>query len=153
MINDPFIVFLNTQGIFLLIIFVVVLEWFVLKKREIALHAIFSVITAFVIAIVLKELFNVPRPFSMPGVESRAGLTQLSSFPSIHSALAFSLATTVALHQKYFGVFFLVIAALISIGRVAASVHYPMDIAFGVLIGVLVGVFFDRVHFSAKEGK
>ena len=77
-----------------------------------------------------------------------AGLAGLASFPSTHTALAFSLATTVALHQPYLGVFLLVISALIGIGRVAANVHFPVDIAFGVLLGVLVGVFFDQIHFK-----
>src|SRR3989344_8918926 len=98
MINHPLIVFFNTQGVLVFIIFILFFEWFVIKKKEVALHALLSVITTFIFISVLKELYDVPRPSDIPGVEAKAGLAFLSSFPSLHGGLAFSLATTVALH-------------------------------------------------------
>lgn len=151
MINNPLIVFLNTQGVLIFIGSVLIYEFFILRKKEVTSHAVFAVVTVFIVSVLLKELYLVPRPFTHPGVASYAGLARLSSFPSLHAALAFGLATTVALHQRRFGIFLLVIAAMISVGRVAAYVHYPIDIAFGILIGVLVGLFFDRMHFRARR--
>ena len=123
-------------------------EYFVVREKEVATHALFSVATTLVVTIILKELFLVPRPYMQMGIEPEAGLAIFSSFPSAHAALAFALATSVGLHQKRIGIFCLVIASLVAIGRVAAFVHYPIDIAFGVLVGVLVAVFFDTIHFS-----
>ncbi len=151
MIDNPIVVFLNTQGILLFVFSAFLFEYFIIKKKEVALHLLFSIVTTAILVVVLKELYSVPRPFVAPGIESQAGLAYLSSFPSLHSALAFSTAITVAIHQTRLGVFFLIIAALISIGRVAANVHYPIDVAFGVMIGVLVGMFFDKIHFAKKR--
>src|SRR3989344_9054656 len=104
MIDNPLIVFLNTQGVLVFTAFILSVEWFVIKKKEAALHALLSVITTFIFISILKELYDVPRPSELPGVEAKAGLTYLSSFPSLHSGIAFALATTVALHQPYLGI-------------------------------------------------
>jgi len=101
----------------------------------------------------LKELFLIPRPFFESGVMPEAGLTHFSSMPSAHAAVAFALSTSVALHNRRFGIFLFTISSIIGIGRVAANVHYPVDIAFGILVGVLVGVFLDSVHFAKSRKK
>lgn len=140
--------FLNTQGIIIFILATLVYQYFIIKNKEATLHSIFSLTTAFILTVVLKELFLIPRPFMMNHSQAGAGLVYLSSLPSTHAALAFALATTVALHQKKEGIFLLVIASLISLGRVIAQVHYPSDIAVGILIGVLIAMFFDTIHFG-----
>ena len=152
MIESPLIVFANTHGVFIVLAFVVLYEYFVVRRREMALHALLSAVTAMVFGLVLKELFLVPRPFVYDGYP-QAGLTGFSSLPSVHAAIAFSLATSVTLHQKSIGVFLFCVAALISLGRVLANVHYPADIAVGVLIGVLIGLIFNEVHIRVRKKK
>lgn len=125
--------------------------WFIERSREEALHVLFAVVTTLVVSIVLKELFDMPRPYLVNGEEALAGLTWFPSFPSTHTAISFALATTVTLHQRRFGAFLFVIAALASIGRVAANVHYPVDIIFGILIGSLIGIFFATVHIRMNK--
>lgn len=147
---DP-IHFLNTHGIVLLVIFVLFYELYVERKTEVALHVLMSVIFVLIFTIILKELFAVPRPFLAEGEEAYAGLTHFSSLPSTHTAVAFVLATSVALHQKRLGVFLFTIASLIGIGRVMANVHYPIDIIVGLLIGVLTGVIFNQIHLTRKK--
>lgn len=147
---DP-ITFLNTHGIVLLVVFVLFYEFYVEKKTEVALHVLMSVIFVLIFTIILKELFSVPRPFLAEGEEAGAGLAHFSSLPSTHTAVAFVLATSVALHQKRLGVFLFTIASLIGIGRVMANVHYPIDIIVGLLIGVLTGVIFNQIHLTRKK--
>jgi undecaprenyl-diphosphatase len=151
--NNPAIFVANTYGVFFFIIFVV--GFVVLKERnkELALHTLFSVVTTTFFVLLLKELFLTPRPFLVDSGDPLAGLAWLSSFPSLHAAIAFAAATTVALHYKRLGIFLLVIASLIGIGRVAADVHYPIDIAFGILIGVTISMFFEHVHFKHVRRK
>lgn len=151
--NSPFIFFLNTHGVWLFVAFIFFYEYLVAKKAESAWHGLFSVATALIISIVLKELFLIQRPFEANSSLPSAGLAYFSSLPSAHAAVAFALATSTALHNRQFGIFLFAVSSMISIGRVAASVHYPLDIAFGVLIGVLTGLFFDTIHFRKTRGK
>jgi len=144
MINFPLIVFLNTYGILFLITSVILYEIILASKKKLALNIIFSLITAFIFSLVLKELFVVPRPYLTYGGYPSAGVDGFSSLPSTHSALAFSLATSVIFQQKILGVFLFGIAVLVGLGRVLAGVHYPADILVGMLIGVLVGVIINQ---------
>ncbi|OGM33503.1 hypothetical protein A2803_04895 [Candidatus Woesebacteria bacterium RIFCSPHIGHO2_01_FULL_44_21] len=150
MIESPFIVFLNTHGVILLVVFVFIYERYIARRKELAWHALFSALSAFVFSLILKELFLVPRPYMYGGYPS-AGLSEFSSLPSVHAAVAFSLATSVTLHQKSIGVLLFTVAALLGVGRVLANVHYPLDIALGVLIGVLTSLIFNKIHIKFRK--
>ncbi len=144
MINSPLIVFLNTYGVVFLITFVILYEFILVDEKKLALNIIFSLITAFIFSLVLKELFVLPRPYLTNGGYPSAGVDGFSSLPSIHSALAFSLATSVIFQQKTLGVFLFGIAVLVGLGRILAGVHYPADVLVGMLIGVVVGVIINQ---------
>lgn len=151
MINSPLIYFLNTNGVALLVLATLAYLWFIEREKEEALHVLLAVTATFVVSIVLKELFSLPRPYVVESSDPLAGLVLFASFPSTHTAIAFALATTVTMHQRRFGAFLFIVAALASLGRVAANVHYPVDIIFGVLIGSLIGIFFATVHIKTKK--
>lgn len=152
MIESPVIVIVNTYGILILVVFVILYEFFVARSMEVAWHVIFSVSAAVVFSVVLKELFLVPRPYLTEGGYPQAGLAYLSSLPSVHAVVSFCLATTVTLHRRPLGVFLFTVAALLSIGRVIANVHYPGDVIVGMLIGVLTGIIFNQIHIKLRKG-
>ncbi len=151
MIEQPLIVFLNTNGVIFLVLLVLGFLYSRKSDREVFWHAFFVTTVTLIVSVLLKELFARPRPFEVQMVEPDAGLALLSSFPSAHAGLAFAISTTVALHRRRLGIFLLVLSALIALGRVAASVHYPSDIAFGALIGVTVALFFDTMHAKRRK--
>ncbi|KKS80343.1 MAG: Phosphoesterase PA-phosphatase related protein [Candidatus Woesebacteria bacterium GW2011_GWC1_43_10b] len=151
MIDSPLIVFLNTYGVVILFVLVSLYIWFYERKKEEVLHVIFAAIIASIIALVLKDLLGIPRPFLSDGKPPLAGYTNLQSFPSLHTTLAFSLATTVALHQRKTGILVFLLAALIGIGRVAANLHYPIDIAGGAVLGTVASLFTEKIHFSISR--
>ena len=146
MIENDIIFFLNTNGVFLLIGFAFALLAIRKKDHEVLTHAIVVFVISVVVSILLKQLFNRDRPFETLGVPAKAGLSIFQSFPSAHAAMSFAVSTTVALHRRKIGIFFLILATLVSLGRVAAGVHYPSDIAFGILVGVTISLFFDTFH-------
>lgn len=148
MIDNPLVVFLNTHGVILLVLLVFFLLAIKKDDREVLSHAVLVFIVTTISVILLKELFDRPRPFEAMGVEQMAGLTLFPSFPSAHAAISFAVSTTVALHRRRMGIFLLVLSTLISVGRVAAIVHYPTDIAFGILVGVVIALFFDTFHIK-----
>lgn len=116
-------------------------------KREQALHAFAAMLLAWVIAQMLKNFLPTTRPFLLSG-ESALTLTVHTdnSFPSGHSAVAFSLAIIMWLHNRKLGFFYLAAAFLVGIGRVFANVHYLLDIVVGGLLGSLVAVIVNKFH-------
>jgi undecaprenyl-diphosphatase len=68
-----------------------------------------------------------------------------ASFPSDHSSAAFAIAVAVLLIDPVLGAFFLVLAALIAIGRVVVGEHYPLDAITGALIGTMAAVVVVRL--------
>jgi undecaprenyl-diphosphatase len=133
MINYPVIRLLNTFGVFILVAAAIYYLWFIKKEEDEAVRVVISVLVASAFAISLKEFFNTPRPFFVSKETAMAGLSQLPSFPSLHSAIAFAAATSVTFQGKKFGIFLLFAASLLAAGRVLANVHYPVDIFFGIM--------------------
>jgi undecaprenyl-diphosphatase len=75
-----------------------------------------------------------------------------ASFPSDHASASFAIAVAVSLVDPLVGIAFLVLAALISIGRVIIGEHYPGDVVAGALIGTasaLLVVYLARPLISA----
>jgi undecaprenyl-diphosphatase len=117
-------------------------------KREQALHAFLSGLSSWVISMMIKSLFPSIRPF---GVLDITPLTVTipsvnSSFPSVHAAVAFAIATSIWLHNKKLGVRFIVLAFLVALGRVLSEVHFIHDVVAGALIGILTGFVVKKLH-------
>ncbi len=146
--NDTLITFLASFLIWLMFGGLLVLWIFDGRvKREQALHAFVAVLLSWVIAQMLKSLLPSTRPFLLNGKPALTFLVHANnSFPSGHSAVAFSLAVTVWLHNRKLGFFFLVAAFLVGIGRMFANVHYLLDIIVGGLLGSLVAVVVNKFH-------
>lgn len=88
---------------------------------------------------VIKLLVNRSRPFEIDEVNQLLIYGGGQSFPSGHAAFFFGLAAAVYLFNKKLGWLFLSGAALISLARVFAGVHYPLDILAGALVGIFSG--------------
>lgn len=111
------------------------------KTRYIGFMTTLSLIgTLLVNNILLKPLVNRTRPYEV--IEGLTYLVQMpvdSSFPSGHSACSFAVACIMyrRLPKKY-GVPALILAFLIALSRLYVGVHYPSDVLFGILSGVLI---------------
>lgn len=146
--EDVMIRFCASILIWLLFAGLIVL-WFIdgrIKKEQV-LHALYASFIAWVVAIALKHFFPTSRPYVLNGGETDVFIKPLNgSFPSEHMTWAFATAVTVFMHDRKIGWYFLGTALLIGIARVAANVHYPMDIAGGALIGTLAAVIVEKTH-------
>jgi len=95
-----------------------------------------------------KNVFHRLRPCHNPELE---GLVHIVwgkcggsyGFVSSHAANMFAVATYVFLilrkHYRYFTIGLLFWAALVSYSRIYLGVHYPADVFFGALLGVVCG--------------
>jgi len=120
-------------------------------KRRGLVRTLVSVAAAMVVERGLGILFRVPRPFVAGGFDPLVPIPlddYYASFPSGHATFMSALGMAVFLSEKWAGVVVFVLAILTGVGRVAAGVHYPVDILGGFVVGVamaiLVKVFFDR---------
>jgi undecaprenyl-diphosphatase len=94
------------------------------------------------LALIGNYLFSLivfrPRPFV--ALRDVAQLVDMpaayKSFPSDHTSLAFAIAFSVLMFRRGLGIALLACAALIGLARVYVGVHYPADIAAGVLVGL-----------------
>ncbi|MEX0934102.1 MAG: phosphatase PAP2 family protein [Candidatus Paceibacterota bacterium] len=64
----------------------------------------------------------------------------MDAFPSDHSTVSFALATYMFFYKRVFGYILFVLAGIVALSRVIASVHWPIYILAGAFIGILVAV-------------
>ncbi|WP_024992964.1 phosphatase PAP2 family protein [Phocaeicola paurosaccharolyticus] len=103
-----------------------------------------SVIEAVGISYVTKEIVDRERPFlKYPNKITPYGASGIksSSFPSSHTAAAFSLATSLSItYPKWYVIAPSAIwATSVGIARMNQGVHYPSDVITGAVIGVGCG--------------
>ena len=116
-------------------------------KREVALHAFLSALIAWGAAELIKSLFPTTRPFVTDNFPPLTLTIPIDgSFPSGHTAASFALATSVWLHNKKLGLFFVIIALTIGVSRVLANVHWPLDIIGGIIVGIVISLIVERLH-------
>lgn len=118
-------------------------------KKELVLHAVFASLVAWIITDLIKLVFPSLRPFQVNGFEALTIIPPSDgSFPSAHTAAAFALASTIFAHHKKVGYLYLIMAALVGIARIAANVHYPIDIIGGAIVGLLSSRLTSSKHFA-----
>lgn len=85
----------------------------------------------------LKAILSRERPYKILEHLNTFGIEMKDySFPSGHSAASFSIATTIALNNPKLAIYIFFIATIIGISRIYLGVHYPTDVAAGVILGV-----------------
>jgi undecaprenyl-diphosphatase len=135
---DFFGVFCAEYLIFIMAFVIVI--WTIFNKRDRRSDAIviFEIILASLFSYFLKIIINLvyfrPRPFSVHDVNLLIGKISDGSFPSAHTFLSFIMAFIIYLCNKKLGIALLISAAFVSISRIYAGVHYPLDILGGVFL-------------------
>ena len=113
------------------------------RDGNVALASVEAGLTSVAMSEVLKLAVDRSRPGEERGAtdfghEKRAD----SSFPSLHTALAWSIITPVA--QRYDAPWLYGVAALTNLGRVAGRDHWLSDTVAGSVLGYVVGDWFGK---------
>ncbi|XRO76933.1 phosphatase PAP2 family protein [Methanocaldococcus sp. 10A] len=125
-----------------------------IKNRKFGIKLIFVLFLAAVIAFSLKYLINEPRPYLvLENVHLLCYEGYEPSFPSGHTTLAFTLATSLLYYSRKIGLLFLIWAILVAYSRVYVGVHYPFDIFAGIIIGILCGYIIKIDKSKLKKFK
>jgi undecaprenyl-diphosphatase len=92
---------------------------------------------AYAAAFVIHHAWARPRPYMSHHISHPWSTATDASFPSDHATVSFAIAFAVLAFDTVAGVIFLVVAAIIAIGRLFIGAHYPSDVFTGLVIGLL----------------
>ncbi|AIJ06145.1 lipoprotein B [Methanocaldococcus bathoardescens] len=111
-----------------------------IKNRKFGIKLISILFLAVIILFSLKYLINEPRPYLvLENVHLLCYEGNEPSFPSGHTTLAFTLATSLLYYSRKIGLLFLIWAIFVAYSRVYVGVHYPFDVLAGIIIGIVCG--------------
>ncbi len=131
------------------ILFAVVIVYFVFIKKNLNrfLMIVFCVGSSYLVSEFLKWIvFRQPRPFAvLEGVTTLVQASSFNSFPSSHATVFAALATAVFIYDRKKGIIFMIMALLIGLARIAAGVHFPIDILTGWFLGFLITIISYRL--------
>lgn len=125
----------------------------ILKNVRISAEAVLAaLISRFVFTEIIRFFYDRPRPFEvLQNVHQLIQYEIGGSFPSGHAAFFFALAAGVFFYRKWWGILFYALAFSISIGRVAAGLHWPSDILGGAVVGLVSAWMINLVINKIKN--
>lgn len=97
---------------------------------------------------ILKPIIARPRPFNYEGyinfIYPHIGffgkVPSSYSFPSGHTASAFTCATAMFMNNKKGGIPMYIFAVLMGVSRIYLHDHYPTDVIGGTILGIIYGI-------------
>ena len=125
------------------------------KTRTCGVALLFSLAISFLISqLVLKELVDRPRPFTViKGAELLIAIPHGSSFPSAHTVTAFASAMSIFCFNKLYGSLALVLSTVIGFSRIYLGVHFVSDVVCGAVLGIVLGFILTRMLFFKKDSE
>lgn len=100
-------------------------------------------VIAGVLAVILDKLGGMlyydPRPFVSRHITPLITHAADNGFPSEHTVFTMTLSAVLIFYRRRLGILSFVLALSVGISRVAADVHSPIDIAGGIVIGLVAG--------------
>lgn len=115
-----------------------------IKKRTLLLQGVVGCSLAYGLNAIIGLVVARHRPFVDHVVHQLVEKSATSkSFPSDHAAIAFALASLIAIFYPKWAILLYVGVFLIAFSRVFVGVHYPTDIVAGAFVGI-VSVFIVR---------
>lgn len=104
-----------------------------------------TAVSAWFIAHFFKDVFQTLRPFDALSSVKPLLVESGYAFPSGHATFFMALASAIWFYHRPLAVFFGISAILIGLARVAAGIHWPVDILGGLILGYVVGRMLYRL--------
>lgn len=125
------------------LLIVVLLAIYYLCEKKVGQRIVYAMITTLCLNNTIKGLVKYPRPFvydeTLKPAKSAIGSATGYSFPSGHTQNTTTVFSAIALSfkKKKITIFCSIIIALVGISRMFLGVHYPKDVLFGLLFGLI----------------
>lgn len=115
-------------------------SWLEIKQRIKGLGVVaLSTGIAWVTALVLKAIFQTPRPYlALENVTLLFTYGGHDSFPSGHATVFSALAVALFIYNKKIGIAFGFFAILIGLSRIIVGIHFPVDVLVGYVLGGII---------------
>lgn len=130
---------------------------FLKKYRLLAKILITSmIINAICVNLMIKPIVQRARPFNVVEfIEIIIRKPLDYSFPSGHTSISFAFVSVVWIFSKskFLKISTTILAILISFSRLYLYVHYPTDVLFGMIIGIICGISAKYIYQKRKNGK
>lgn len=104
-----------------------------------------SAALGYVIAFVIHHVYDRARPYEAHAIRHPWSSSTDASFPSDHTSLSFAIAFAVLAFDTVAGIVFLVVSAIIGVGRLFIGAHYPGDVLAGVGVGLVAALVVLRL--------
>ncbi|WP_297278267.1 phosphatase PAP2 family protein [uncultured Brachyspira sp.] len=109
-----------------------------------AISAVFICIFLF---LYIKSFFSRTRPYKKHDKIPIMYPPDKHSFPSGHTMVAFGISFCMGSYSIGSAFLFYPIASLIAFSRVYVGLHYPFDVAFGIIFGTIIGFLSNLAFF------
>lgn len=137
----PLIIFLlkfSTVAVY--ITYPTLLAWLLYIKSSQVLGVVLVPFISFVLVTLFRNYKNAKRPYEIYGFKPLTPKnSQGKSFPSRHTFSAFVIATCALSVNAILGGVLLLLGAIIALSRVLLGLHFIKDVAFGAVIGIVLG--------------
>lgn len=122
-----------------LLVFIWLGEKQIAKRWNFAFLTLLSlVLSRGVVVPLIRSFYNRLRPEAvLKNINVLINHDRDFSFPSGHASFFFALALAIFYFDKKWGLVYFLIAILVVFSRIVVGVHWPTDILFGALIGLL----------------
>jgi undecaprenyl-diphosphatase len=131
----------------LAILWICIVVWGGRKERVVALSVLVLLIFSDQLGSLFKFIFRRPRPcHTLLGVHLLQGCSRSYSFPSNHSANVVAVAAYLAYFYRWLLWPGLFVSLVVSLSRIYVGVHYPSDVAGGVVLGLLCATLFVGLY-------
>lgn len=127
---------------------------FTRKYRRLGIAMAIGLVTCLVLGnLIMKNLIARDRPFIVrPDILLAISPPSGYSFPSGHTFSSFISATILARHSRRAAAIAIPSALLIAFSRLYFLVHYPTDVLFGAVLGIIAGLVIYKLVMTEKTG-
>ncbi len=136
----PLVTLLGDHGVPSILLALILL--IIKKTRKEGVSLGFALISTLISCnLVLKPLGGRIRPYDLvEGLDILIPTLSDFSFPSGHTTVAFATAMVLSHYHKSLSWIFWILATLIGFSRLYLYVHFPTDVLFGVMLGIVCGL-------------